>query len=896
MSTDSLLTRHVAAWARAALALSLAAAAWFPALGADCNANGLDDACDLACGPSGGACDLPGCGGSSDCNANLVPDECDRRGVVRVGDRDDFDDADGDGDADLLAGQTVNYPGLGTGETAGSGESFTDVTVNIGTDYAYSFTLPPGFYTAAVLRIQAFDADATSGGWPTAVIDLDGSDWGFRITRVTLTSSFNPGYVGLDAFKLPPAALPALRDGSLTVTLRGAAASGSDGAVIDFVELEYELADCNGNGRLDSCDVASLASPDCNANGLPDECEAAGTLWVGDRDDFDNADGDGVPDLTTGGSTNYPGAGTGQTSGSGEWYTDVTITAGTDVAYALSGPRAVYQAATLRLLTFDVDGNPGGWAEAPILLDGADSGHRLTRVASTPSFNPGNVHQDAFPLAAGGLAALADGALAVVLQGSATSAGDGAVIDAVALDFTLADCNGNGVLDSCDAGGPSADCNADRIPDECQTDCNANGVPDDCDIAGGASIDCNGNGVPDECDLAGGSSTDCNADGRPDECAICPGVEVVFEMDTSTSMEDEGAALCSSIVEVTARLAADLIDVDADLLGISAAPGGIFACLTDTVIHVYGTAVPGSPPPGNQVLGDCPGGLEVAAEDWGRATSVVAGVRPWAPGSVRLVVPLSDEGAWCGDPVSDPGVDRDSITHAIQVSNAAGVIVSPISGSGSTAATIGLAQALANGTGGMQFTSTQAPGEIAAALEGIILDACMSMSDCNGNHRPDTCDLAGGSSQDCNANGRPDECETDCDGNAVPDDCDLAAGTWPDRNGNTVPDVCEMITLTVQPTTLSWTAVDCLGYDVVQGDLLPLHTSGGNFTTSTSSCLVSNQVATTLAYATQPAARSGFWLLVRAVGIGGNLSYDSFSTAQIGSRDAEIDAAATACP
>ena len=44
---------------------------------ADCNGNGIEDACDLDCGPSGGPCDVPGCGESEDCNVNGVPDECD---------------------------------------------------------------------------------------------------------------------------------------------------------------------------------------------------------------------------------------------------------------------------------------------------------------------------------------------------------------------------------------------------------------------------------------------------------------------------------------------------------------------------------------------------------------------------------------------------------------------------------------------------------------------------------------------------------------------------------------------------------------------------------------------------------------------------------------------------
>ena len=45
--------------------------------GQDCNGNGIDDACDIDCGPPNGFCDVPGCGQSGDCNANGIPDECD---------------------------------------------------------------------------------------------------------------------------------------------------------------------------------------------------------------------------------------------------------------------------------------------------------------------------------------------------------------------------------------------------------------------------------------------------------------------------------------------------------------------------------------------------------------------------------------------------------------------------------------------------------------------------------------------------------------------------------------------------------------------------------------------------------------------------------------------------
>ncbi len=81
------------------------------------------------------------------------------------------------------------------------------------------------------------------------------------------------------------------------------------------------------------------------------------------------------------------------------------------------------------------------------------------------------------------------------------------------LGLTPADCNANGVPDTCDiSGGGSGDCDIDGIPDECQSDCDGDGLPDACEA------DCNANGVPDDCDLAGGTSEDCNANGIPDEC------------------------------------------------------------------------------------------------------------------------------------------------------------------------------------------------------------------------------------------------------------------------------------------------------------------------------------------------------------------------------------------
>ena len=97
-------------------------------------------------------------------------------------------------------------------------------------------------------------------------------------------------------------------------------------------------------------------------------------------------------------------------------------------------------------------------------------------------------------------------------------------------------------------------------------------------------------------------------------------------------------------------------------------------------------------------------------------------------------------------------------------------------------------------------------------------------------------------------------------------------------------------------TGLTWTTLPgAAGYDAVRGDLLVLRSSGGNFTTSTTSCLADDQLATSLTDAPSPAPGGSFFYLVRGSNCSGSGTYDTGSAKQIGSRDAEVDAAPIAC-
>jgi len=96
--------------------------------------------------------------------------------------------------------------------------------------------------------------------------------------------------------------------------------------------------------------------------------------------------------------------------------------------------------------------------------------------------------------------------------------------------------------------------------------------------------------------------------------------------------------------------------------------------------------------------------------------------------------------------------------------------------------------------------------------------------------------------------------------------------------------------------SLNWTSPPGSGwYDVVRGKLSTLRSTGGDFTLATEACVADNTTPTALIFSGDPPADDGFWFLVRADNCKGPGQYDS-GPAQIGDRDAEIDAAAAGCP
>ena len=181
----------------------------------------------------------------------------------------------------------------------------------------------------------------------------------------------------------------------------------------------------------------------------------------------------------------------------------------------------------------------------------------------------------------------------------------------------------------------------------------------------------------------------------------CPNagpVDVVFVMDTSGSMDDEFEALCGQVSDIVARLSGMSVGLRYRIYGITEPR----VCATE---HVAGLL---------------PGGQVNQQEDWAPAVVDLASRYGWLAGHARLIIPISDEGPEDGDPVNDPGDDRDAINAAIAAARAGHVIVSPVLGTGYGVAVEALAQSLAQGTGGRVFKTSDPAKDLADGIAQLI--------------------------------------------------------------------------------------------------------------------------------------------------------------------------------
>jgi hypothetical protein len=186
----------------------------------DCNGNGIPDACDIDCGPTGGSCDVPGCGQSSDCNTNGVPDECEPGGL---------EDCNTNSVVDLC-------------------------DIAAGTSLDCNYNAIPDECEVALL-------DCNTNGVP------DDCDVSYG-TSPDCNFNMVPDECELGANDCNTNSIPDDCDIYYGTSLDCNANGTPD-------ECEVALLDCNTNGVPDDCDVMEGTSPDCNYNVIPDECDIA---------------------------------------------------------------------------------------------------------------------------------------------------------------------------------------------------------------------------------------------------------------------------------------------------------------------------------------------------------------------------------------------------------------------------------------------------------------------------------------------------------------------------------------------------------------------------------------------------------------------------------------------
>jgi RHS repeat-associated protein len=206
----------------------------------------------------------------------------------------------------------------------------------------------------------------------------------------------------------------------------------------------------------------------------------------------------------------------------------------------------------------------------------------------------------------------------------------------------------------------------------------------------------------------------------PEGCAACSALDVVFTFDTSPSMDPVNQAMCDITAELVQVLADDGIPISSRFWGIS--DEGVATCLTSNVMTELGTAVPGSPPSWMTSLDQCEDGVAGPRENWGPAVAVVAGLAPWDEDAVRLLIPVVDEGSYCGDPVTD--LDIESVYFARQIAAQNDVVVSPLLPDIASDPVRAMAGLITVGTGGFSTVADFELEDVLPVARSIAIAAC----------------------------------------------------------------------------------------------------------------------------------------------------------------------------
>jgi hypothetical protein len=172
---------------------------------------------------------------------------------------------------------------------------------------------------------------------------------------------------------------------------------------------------------------------------------------------------------------------------------------------------------------------------------------------------------------------------------------------------------------------------------------------------------------------------------EPPQCEAFGKVDVLFLLDTSPDMTQHLDNACRTISEVVETFRSQGLEVRYETLGISQATG----CAK------------------NSVRDRLPSSSVNHPADWGAAVRDMAAQHSWSEGAARLIVPITNQGPEDGNPVEDPGADRDVIYAATVAAQRSHVTVAPLlmpsDDQEAAPAVRRLAESLAAATGGQVF-------------------------------------------------------------------------------------------------------------------------------------------------------------------------------------------------